>query len=217
MANTDHITNISPPSEFDHTIKVVLIGDSGVGKSCLISRYTDDIFEENTTTTVGIDFNIKVLYMNNKKIKLQIWDTAGQEKFRTVAGTTYRNANGLVLVYDITNRKTFESIKRWYNEVKVYCSEISVILVGNKSDLNNSREVGLDEGRELAKELEVPFIETSSKSCVNVSYCFQSLTNICLENNNVQKKDEDKQTVVLEDSGNETVFSKITRNRCCFK
>merc|ERR1711934_231249 len=133
-------------SPYDMLIKLLLIGDSGVGKSCLLCRYSDDVFNSNFITTIGIDFKIRTIELDGAKIKLQIWDTAGQERFRTITQAYYRGAMGILLVYDVTDKKSFEHIKEWTKSIDQHASETAVkILVGNKCDIpqpNVSKEEG---------------------------------------------------------------------------
>jgi Ras-related protein Rab-1A len=123
--------------EYDHLFKVVLIGDSGVGKSCLLLRFADDTFTESFISTIGVDFRFRTLTVDEQSVKLQIWDTAGQERFRTITSAYYRGADGIILVYDKTKRKSFDSVENWITEVDKYASENTVkILLGNKADLD---------------------------------------------------------------------------------
>lgn len=129
--------------EYDLFLKVVVVGRSGVGKSCMMLRFTDGDFNEMHVNTIGVDFRFKMLAIRNRKVKMQIWDTAGQEKFRTISGTYYRGADAVILVYDITSAQSFDDLQNfWVQEVAQYGSDVSnLILVGNKSDLHNNREV----------------------------------------------------------------------------
>lgn len=125
-------------SRYDHIFKLLLIGDTNIGKSSLLLRYTDNVFTNNFMSTIGIDFRVKVLNYDNKKIKLQIWDTTGQERFINITNAYYRNAMLVLLVYDVTNMKSFENIKIWMHHVKEHASkDVIVMLVGNKSDKKN--------------------------------------------------------------------------------
>ncbi len=148
---------------FDMQIKILMIGDSGVGKTCLLLRYVNDSFYPTFITTIGIDFKIKNIIVDGKRIKLQIWDTAGQERFRTITTSYFRGAQGILLIYDVTDRQTFLSIRNWVSQVQMH-ADISVnrLLIANKCDMEN-RAVSLEEGEALAKEYSIPFFETSAK------------------------------------------------------
>ncbi|KAH8120693.1 rab-type small GTP-binding protein [Phellopilus nigrolimitatus] len=165
-----------PPSHYDFLIKLLLIGDSGVGKSCLLTRFCDDTWTPSFITTIGIDFKIRTIELDGKRIKLQIWDTAGQERFRTITTAYYRGAMGILLVYDVTDPKSFENIDTWFANVEQHASDgVDKILVGNKSDWEDKRAVMSDAGEQKAKELGVDFIETSAKENREVENAFFKL------------------------------------------
>jgi len=153
-----------PPPHYDFLIKLLLIGDSGVGKSCLLLRFCDDAWTPSFITTIGIDFKIRTIELDGKRIKLQIWDTAGQERFRTITTAYYRGAMGILLVYDVTDDRSFNNIRTWHANIEQHASEgVNKILIGNKSDWADKRAVTEEQGRELAEELGIKFIETSAK------------------------------------------------------
>jgi len=161
---------------YDYLIKLLLIGDSGVGKSCLLLRFSEDQFTPSFITTIGIDFKIRTIDMDGKKIKLQIWDTAGQERFRTITTAYYRGAMGILLVYDVCDERSFNNIRTWFQNVEQHATEgVHKILIGNKCDWTEKRVVSEEQGRALAQELGIPFIETSAKSNINVEEAFFSL------------------------------------------
>ena len=136
-------------AEYDYLFKVLLIGNSGVGKSSLLLRFADDVFTDNFMPTIGVDFKIRTIEVDGKTIKLQIWDTAGQERFKTITSSYYKGAHGIIVTYDITDRESFSAIENWMGEVEKHASDnISRILVGNKSDMEDSRQVSSDEGKE---------------------------------------------------------------------
>jgi small GTP-binding protein len=140
--------------DYDLIFKVVLIGDSGVGKSNILTRYLKDEFSLNTKTTVGVEFGTKQIAVDDIKIKAQIWDTAGQERYRSITNAYYKGSKGALLVYDITKRNTFENVDRWLEEFKKNCDpDISIILIGNKFDLENDREVTVEEGQKKSLDL----------------------------------------------------------------
>ena len=158
-------------------IKLLTIGDSAVGKTCLISQFARDSFNPNFITTIGIDYKIKPVMIDGKKYKLLIWDTAGQERFRTITTSYFRGCQGILLVYDITQRKTFDSVKVWMEQIqKVNDTEVNKILVGNKCDLEAERQVSTEEGEQRAAEFKIPFLEASAKDNINVTEAFMTIT-----------------------------------------
>eukprot|EP01102_Stenamoeba_stenopodia_P010862 TRINITY_DN330_c0_g6_i1.p1 TRINITY_DN330_c0_g6~~TRINITY_DN330_c0_g6_i1.p1 ORF type:complete len:223 (+),score=19.23 TRINITY_DN330_c0_g6_i1:533-1201(+) len=165
-----------PPLRNDYVIKLLLIGDSGVGKTCLLIRFTEDSFRPSFIGTIGIDFRIKTIEYKNCILKLQIWDTAGQEKFRTITSAYYRNAMGILLVYDITSESSFNNVTNWMKNIKEYAPEtVCTILVGNKCDSENDRVITADRGEKLASEFGIPFIETSARTRIGVEEAFLTL------------------------------------------
>lgn len=162
-----------PENPFDMQIKLLMIGDSGVGKTCLLLRYANDSFSPTFITTIGIDFKIKNIELDNKKVKLQIWDTAGQERFRTITTSYFRGAQGILLVYDVTDRSSFQSIRNWVGQIQQHADvHVNKILIGNKCDVSDDRAVSTEEGQALADEYGVQFFETSAKNNINVENGF---------------------------------------------
>merc|ERR1712087_676305 len=162
--------------DYDYLFKLVLIGDSGVGKSCLLLRFADDTYTESHISTIGVDFKIRTIQLDGKTIKLQIWDTAGQERFRTITSSYYRGAHGIIVVYDVTESESFNNIKLWLHEIDRYaCEGVHRLLVGNKSDLTTKRQVEHSVAKEFADSLGVPFLETSAKSATNVEQAFMTM------------------------------------------
>ncbi|XP_032560003.1 ras-related protein Rab-26 isoform X1 [Chiroxiphia lanceolata] len=156
---------------------VMLVGDSGVGKTCLLVRFKDGAFLAGSfISTVGIDFRNKVLTVDGVKVKLQIWDTAGQERFRSVTHAYYRDAHALLLLYDVTNKASFDNIQAWLTEIHEYAQQdVVLMLLGNKVDSAQDRVVKREDGEKLAKEYGVPFMETSAKSGLNVELAFTAI------------------------------------------
>uniref|UniRef100_A0A4W5M2F7 Ras-related protein Rab-13 n=1 Tax=Hucho hucho TaxID=62062 RepID=A0A4W5M2F7_9TELE len=135
---------------YDYLFKLLLIGDSGVGKTCVLFRFSEDAFNSTFISTIGIDFKIRTIELDGKKIKLQIWDTAGQERFRTITTAYYRGAMGIMLVYDITNEKSFENIKNWIRNIEEHASaDVEKMVLGNKCDINDKRQVSKERGEKL--------------------------------------------------------------------
>jgi Ras-related protein Rab-10 len=166
---------------YDLLFKLLLIGDSGVGKTCLLFRFSDDAFNTTFISTIGIDFKIKTIELGGKRIKLQIWDTAGQERFHTITTSYYRGAMGIMLVYDITSAKTFDNITKWLRNIDEHANEdVEKMILGNKCDMADKRQVSRQKGEEIARQHSVPFLETSAKSNINVEKAFLDLTQAIL-------------------------------------
>jgi len=160
----------------ESVFKLLVIGDSGVGKSSLLVRFSDGTFSDSFISTIGVDYKIKTMNADGKEIKLQIWDTAGQERFKTITSSYYRAAHGIILVYDITNLDSFKNIRKWVNEINRYTSDsVQKLLVGNKCDLVNDRKVTHELGSSLSTELGIQFIETSAKDDTNVERAFENI------------------------------------------
>lgn len=161
---------------YDKLIKLLLLGESGVGKTSLLLRFTEDYFTSEHLTSIGIDYKIKMLEMDNKIVKLQIWDTAGEERFRTITKTYYKEAHGILLVYDLSDFNSFKSITNWIKQIEENSDpNVSKVLIGNKSDLEK-REVSNEQGRQLADEFNMIFFETSAKDDLNVKDTFDYIT-----------------------------------------
>lgn len=211
----------------DYLFKIVLIGDSAVGKSNLLARFACDEFYPNSKSTIGVEFQTQKLDINGKEVKAQIWDTAGQERFRAVTSAYYRGAVGALLVYDISRRLTFENIGRWLNELQTHSDmNVVTILVGNKSDLKDAREVTTAEGKSLAEAQGLFFIETSALDSSNVAVAFKTvvkeiyniLNRKVMQSQELQKKDSGRlangKTVVLQADGNQGE-AQATKGWCC--
>ncbi|KAG0056677.1 hypothetical protein BGZ83_003920 [Gryganskiella cystojenkinii] len=170
---------MSSSSETVATLKLLLIGSSGTGKSSLLMRFVDGVFlaPDEISATIGVDFKVKVIDVEGKKYKLTIWDTAGQERFRTLTSSYYRGAQGVILVYDVSNRDSFNDLQTWFNELDTYCSSKEVVrmIVGNKVDKESSREVSKQEGQDLARKLQTLFVECSAKTKLGVQQAFDEL------------------------------------------
>ncbi|KAL7612754.1 hypothetical protein Lser_V15G08227 [Lactuca serriola] len=166
--------------ECDYLFKTVLIGDSAVGKSNLLSRFAKDEFHLDTKPTIGVEFAYRNTKLGDKIIKAQIWDTAGQERFRAITNSYYRGALGAMLVYDITRNETFENVRKWLQELREFGDpDMVIVLVGNKSDLVDLREVEVEDGQKLAEVEKLCFLETSAKENLNVEDAFlQMITKI---------------------------------------
>ena len=173
---------------YDHLFKLLMIGDAAVGKSSMLIRFTDDAFDEHIQSTIGVDFKVKNLELNNKRIKLTVWDTAGQERFRTLTSSYYRGAQGVVLVYDVTRRDSFDNLDHWLKEVKLYSPNngegVVKLLVGNKIDLTEEgieRQVDRIEAEEWARDHGMLFLEASAKTKTGVQESFMEVVHKILE------------------------------------
>ena len=157
--------------------KLLLLGDSSVGKTCILTRYSDNTFQEDHLATIGLDYKKKDVNLDNgKTVKVQIWDTAGQDRFKSITKNYYKGAHGIILIYDVTTRKTFDNVRKWIDIIKEEVSDkVSVILVGNKIDNNDNRKVTTEEGQEIANEFKLPFYETSAKTGENIDKAFNDL------------------------------------------
>jgi small GTP-binding protein len=158
------------------TLKILTVGESGVGKTCLLMRYTDNKFIKNHLTTIGIDYKAKIINMNNKQVRLKIWDTAGQERFRNITQQYYKNADGILLIYDVSDRNSFEKVRDWMKQIQssVGNEKIAIVLVGNKCDVDN-RAVSNQEGVSLSEEFGLKYFETSALLSTNVEDTFNYL------------------------------------------
>ncbi|GMH08060.1 hypothetical protein Nepgr_009900 [Nepenthes gracilis] len=158
----------------EYLFKIVIIGDSAVGKSNLLSRYARNEFNMHSKATIGVEFQTQSMEIDGKEVKAQIWDTAGQERFRAVTSAYYRGAVGALVVYDISRRTTFDSVGRWLDELRTHCdTTVAMMLVGNKSDLQNIRSISVEEGKNLAEEQGMFFMETSALDSTNVKKAFE--------------------------------------------
>ena len=162
----------------DIVYKVLLLGDSTVGKTCFLLRYCDKTFQDAHLSTIGLDYRVKTMTLKNKKnIKLQIWDTAGQDRFRAITKNYYKGANGIILIYDVTNLQTYENVKNWITQIREETNpNVVIYLAGNKIDIpEEERAVKTEEGKEIANEYKLQFKETSAKDGINVNEVFQEL------------------------------------------
>jgi len=167
---------------YDYLLKLLLVGDSGVGKTCLLLSFVSEEFDADSHSTIGVDLKVKIMNVKGQKIKLTIWDTAGQEQFRTLTSAYYRGAHGVILVYDVTRPQTFQNIREWIKEVDIFSTKDNVVkaLVGNKIDLN-SREVSREEGAQFAQDHNMLFFESSARTQEGVKQAFEELVLKILE------------------------------------
>eukprot|EP00922_Rhytidocystis_sp_ex-Travisia-forbesii_P037537 GHVS01055947.1.p1 GENE.GHVS01055947.1~~GHVS01055947.1.p1 ORF type:complete len:253 (-),score=33.60 GHVS01055947.1:282-1040(-) len=184
MSRHVHTVRHYAPREanYDHLVKLLLLGDSAVGKSSLLMRFCEQRFDNSFVLTIGVDFKTKVVQSGDKKLKLQVWDTAGQERFRTITPAYFRSAMGVVLTYDVTNATTFANLRRWMKNVEDYTdANVQIILIGNKCDLENKREIPRQKGEDLAAEYSMPFFESSAKQNLNVDAAFLCIADLVRE------------------------------------
>eukprot|EP01120_Amphizonella_sp_Union-15-10_P000750 TRINITY_DN1077_c0_g1_i2.p1 TRINITY_DN1077_c0_g1~~TRINITY_DN1077_c0_g1_i2.p1 ORF type:complete len:227 (-),score=38.09 TRINITY_DN1077_c0_g1_i2:90-770(-) len=188
--------------EYDYLYKIVLIGDSAVGKSNLISRFTKNEFNLETRSTIGVEFATRSICTEGKIIKAQIWDTAGQERYRAITSAYYRGAVGALLVYDIAKLSTFVNVERWLQELRDHASkDIVIMLVGNKCDLKHLREVPIEEARKFAETHDLSFVETSALDSTNVQLAFTNILSEIYHYLNVKPRIEDE-TMIYNSTSN---------------
>ena len=202
---------------YDFLFKLILIGDSSVGKSNILLKYLKGEFDQNSRATVGVEFGTKNIKIKNKKIKIQIWDTAGQERYRSITSAYYKGAKGAFIVYDITRKLTFDNIDKWVTDLKTNGDKnISIILIGNKSDLEDKREVEKEEGIKKSEEYKIAFLETSALNGDNIDKAFNELLeqiyqNVCSDIEEGESAEVDKGVNLNNDkTDNNGIMSK-----CC--
>ena len=203
--------------DYEMMVKIILIGDSAVGKTNIMSKYLKGEFQENTKATVGVEFGSKLFKIDNHTIKAQIWDTAGQEKYKAITGAYYKGSKGAFVVYDITRRDTFESADRWINDLKVTADpKINIILIGNKCDLEDKREVLKEQGEEKAKSFDCAFFETSALKGDNIDKGFEMMVNeIFKKYGEETMEDDDFGTMEKGEDINLEKTNKEEKKTCC--
>ena len=189
---------MSENEAIEYSFKILLLGDTSVGKTCFLKRYIDDTFQDAYLSTIGFDYKFKIVTLKNgKKARVQLWDTAGQERFRTIAKSYYNGAHGIILMYDVTNRKTYDNIRKWLNQIKEQAKKtICIVLIANKID-SDGRIVTKEEGERLAKESNLEIFEASAKEKTNVNEAFERIIENISENyeaNNVGVQLDEKET-----------------------
>ena len=210
---------------YDLILKLVIIGDSGVGKTNILSRYNNNEFSLITQPTVGVEFGNKIIKKENKSIKLQIWDTAGQERYKAITNAFYKGSKGAFVVYDITRKESFINIDKWIGELKTNGSDdILIVLVGNKTDLEDKREVLTEEVEKKAKQYGIAFCETSALNGQNIEHAFDILIEQILKdvdkikekenkNNKNNKKKTKAKGIMLETNNSNN--NKNKKSKCC--
>jgi Ras-related protein Rab-8A len=193
-------------------VRLLLLGDSAVGKSSLLLRFCEDPFESNFVITIGVDYKVRTLQLDGKLLRLQVWDTAGQERFRTITPAYYRRAMGVLVIFDITNRKSFDNVEYWLRNLEDHGdSKVRRVLVGNKSDLSGRRKVSTEEATGLAQRHGMPYFEVSAKDSINVEKVFQSVAKAVAETHKLEiSNTRQKSSVGSRPSGDNSTSSK-----CC--
>ena len=203
--------------EYDYLFKLIIVGDTNVGKTNIMSKYIKDQFNFNSKSTIGVEFGTKILTIENKKIKAQIWDTAGQERYKSITSAYYKGAKGALVVYDITNKFTFESVDKWVQDLNSYGDKnLTLLLVGNKSDLEEKRQVNKEDGEEKAKSFGCAFLETSALSGDNLDKAFTLMVKEIFEKFNNESTGEEEGDSVKK--GEDIKLEKATENKkksCC--
>ena len=198
-------------------LKLLIIGDSSVGKTSMLLNYTDNYFPESHLATIGVEYKVKQITTDKYNIALQIWDTAGQERFRSITKSFFRNTNGIIFVYDITNRKSFQNVKEWIKDSEAHDSVFEKLLVGNKIDLEEKRAVKTDELKEYGIKKNMNTIETSAKDRINIDEAFKQIVDLILSN----KTEEEILTKFGTKNTNEINLSKnnttLKKQSCCLK
>ena len=178
--------------------KFIVIGESSVGKTCIIMRYTEDRFTDSFLTTVGVDFKVKEVSVDGQLVKLQVWDTAGQEQFHTITKSYFRGAHGILLCFDVSKLETFEKTHMWMDSIHESASEnVDVVLIGNKNDISpDKRAVSFEEGSKLAEEYNIPYFETSAKTGDGISESFDALIRIVMSRKVTEPPEKTKQVKI---------------------
>ena len=202
--------------EYDFIFKVLLLGNSDVGKSSMLLRFVDSVWNDAFTPTIGVDFKVKTLEIDNKRVKMQIWDTAGQERFRTVVSTYFRGAHGILLLYDVTNKDSFKNLENWLIEIEKNSNQkVLKILIGNKCDLTEDREITTEEGQTFANRNGMEFMETSAKMNTNVSEAFTTLGKLMIEFNSKTNTNQGQKSGEVKTLKSNSGKDLNTKKKCC--
>jgi Ras-related protein Rab-8A len=204
------MNHITKTNAYDFNSKILLIGDSSVGKTSITMRFVNNNFSPSFITTIGIDFVSKIINSSEHKVKLQIWDTAGQERFRTITTSYFKGANIIVIIYDVCAESTFDNIKYWMDTIKnSSCDYTGIMLVGNKIDIESSRQVSYNDGFNLAQKYNIPFFECSAKKGTNIDSIFEEAAKIHIANFNKSLSGKKQKQLV-------SLSVKPDEKKCCF-
>ena len=205
---------LSKSKQYDYTFKIVMIGDSGVGKSCILLRFADDKFNENFYATIGVDFRFKNVMVDDKSVKLQIWDTAGQERFKTITSAYYRGADGIIIVYDITDRNSFAHIKDWLDDVNKYTDDNPLkIIVGNKIDLIKDKQINNNDMKTMTAQTGIEIIECSAKDSIKINDLMEIMTKKLIEKKKNEGNKNTTKSMILNDINNKN--KEMNNKGCC--
>jgi len=205
---------LSKSKQFDYTFKIVMIGDSGVGKSCILLRFADDKFNENFYATIGVDFRFKNVMVDDKSVQLQIWDTAGQERFKTITSAYYRGADGIIIVYDITDRNSFAHIKDWLDDVNKYTDDNPLkIIVGNKIDLIKDKQINNNDMKTMTAQTGIEIIECSAKDSIKINDLMEIMTKKLIEKKKNEGNKNTTKSMILNDINNKN--KEMNNKGCC--
>ena len=210
---------MSLEQQYDFLFKILLVGNSSVGKSSLFLRFVDDVWNDVFVPTIGVDFKIKTLKINEQNVKLQIWDTAGQERFRTIISSYYKGAQGILLVFDLTEKESFESLNNWLIEIEKNANKnVIKILIGNKNDLEDKRVVSYNEAKDFADSNGLKYVETSAKLNNNVTEAFSEIGKELMDASSKDKEffaNENKKTISISDKTMDLNSKNKNENGCC--
>ena len=203
---------LSKGKDYDYIFKIVLIGDTCVGKSCILVRFSDDVFVENYVTTIGVDFRFKTMIVMDKIVKVQVWDTAGQERYRSITNAYYRGAEGILIVFDLTQKESFENIENWINEVTVYTGkDVIMICLGNKSDLKKGIDKNLID--EFQKKTGLEIINVSAKTGDGVEEAFKHIIELLIKKNMEKGDTFNNNRIKLDENNNDN--NEKNNDSCC--
>ena len=207
--------------EYEMMIKVILIGDSGVGKTNIMSKFLKNQFLEDSKATVGVEFGSKLFIQQGHKIKAQIWDTAGQEKYKAITSAYYKGSKGALVIYDITQKETFANIEKWVNDLKCKGDpKITIIIIGNKSDLEEKRQISKEQGEEKAKSFGCAFLETSAFSGDNIEKAFEMMVKEIYDKFTSDIGGDDEEELHSNEKGEDLKLEKVNpdnneKKKCC--
>ena len=208
-------------NKYEYIFKIILIGSSSVGKSSILQRYIQKVFNESYSCTIGVDFFMKSLDIGDKSIKMQLWDTAGTEKFRSITTGYYRGANAAFIVFDLTSKQSFECLNEWIENYYKYSdpnSEKNVVLIGNKCDLVDRREITQEEIDKFIKDNNIMYYETSAKTGQNIDECFYFIAEKLVKQFENKENEEEKRTdLINNDNLKEGTVDLIGNKKCCLK